>query len=74
MVVVEAIETIADQDISDLPMLYEAIDPEALDAVVQSRGPHGQWTDCEVTFTYHGCEVAVRSHGVIENQRADKPQ
>ena len=74
MVVVEAIETIADQGISDLPMLYEAVGSEALDAVVQSRGPHGQWTDCEVTFTYHGYEVAVWSYGAIENQRADKPQ
>ena len=45
---------------SDLPPLYEAIDPEALNALVESarREPA---TDLSLTFQFHGHRVVVTS-------------
>lgn len=68
MVVVEAVAAIADKDVDELDPLYEVLDPMALDALFRPALTGDHRGDCEVSFTYHGYEVAVRSYGVIEIQ------
>jgi hypothetical protein len=49
----------------ELPLLYETIDPDALDALVESL------SGGEITFSYAGCAVTVESTGAIEiNERS----
>ncbi|MFB6202232.1 MAG: HalOD1 output domain-containing protein [Halorhabdus sp.] len=49
---------VAPEDLS--PPLYDAIDPDALDALVASSS-----TDLRVTFEYHGYEVRVTGDGGV---------
>lgn len=44
-----------------LAPLYETLDPEALDALVES----GDGPDTRVTFGYGGCDVTVDATGVV---------
>lgn len=57
--VLGAIETLEDADFTELPPLYESIDPEALDTVFQNLD-HG-----EVTFTYHGYTITIQDSGTF---------
>lgn len=43
----------------DLPPLYGAIDPDALEALVE------QMAEGEVVFAYGGCEVTVDADGAV---------
>lgn len=57
------IHAVADEtgtDPLDLPPLYETIDPDALDALIDSL------SDGELTFRYTGCAVTIESTGAIE--------
>ncbi|WP_436936149.1 HalOD1 output domain-containing protein [Halovenus marina] len=59
---VQVVHSVADTtttEVSDLPPLYDAIDPDALDAFVAGM------TDGSVSFTYAGCEVTVDSDETI---------
>lgn len=55
--VVEMVAATENVDQTDLPPLYEAIDPDALDKLFESRSDDR--TPMEVTFTYYGHEVTV---------------
>lgn len=44
---------------SELPVLYDHIDPDALDTLIEKM------SDGEISFTYAGCEVTVESEGTI---------
>jgi len=57
--VVEVVSRAKDVDPVELPPLYEAVDPDALDLLF----PGG--TDCELRFTYVGQDVIVRNGGEI---------
>ncbi|MFP9190175.1 HalOD1 output domain-containing protein [Natronosalvus vescus] len=46
-----------------LPPLYDAIDPEALDALFSSTGTRSR--ECTIAFTYEGCSVVVEDDQVI---------
>lgn len=48
-----------DTDVLELPPLYNTIDPEELDAVVQHLD------DGHISFTYADCEVTISSEGEI---------
>ena len=65
-VVVTAIAAISGQKPDELDPLYTAVDPDALDSLFAPTASGGHRADVEVTFRYHGYEVAVRSYGVIE--------
>lgn len=58
--VVQSVATYADTDPLDLPPLYHTIDPDALEANIESR------SDVEIQFQYAGHSVAVRSDGIVE--------
>ncbi|WP_290813768.1 HalOD1 output domain-containing protein [Halovivax sp.] len=62
--------TVADRtgaSFEELPPLYEAIDPEALDRLVTA----GRTPSLEVHFAYAGFRVSVGGDGAIELRRAD---
>jgi hypothetical protein len=52
--IVSQVAEIAGRTPGDLPPLYEAIDPDALEALVDSAPD-----STVVSFTYHGCAVTV---------------
>ena len=45
---------------TDLPLLSTAIDPDALDALLDARGE-----SVAITFSYAGCEVSLRDDGEL---------
>lgn len=47
-----------------LTPLFEAIDPEALDALVESVS-YPTESDLRIEFSYHGYDVAVTGEGVV---------
>lgn len=56
---VQAVATATDTDPLELPPLYDAVDPDALDAMVEGMA------DGRVSFTYAGCEITVTAEGAI---------
>ncbi|ELY68009.1 HalOD1 output domain-containing protein [Natrinema versiforme] len=64
--VIDALEAITDRESTALPPLYEAIDPEGLDAVIEStqRTPHPDQSS--VSFPYQGFLVTVFGDGTLE--------
>jgi len=59
--IVEATTDVAGADALDLPPLYDAVDPDALEALYDRDGVDGP----EVEFTYAGCGVTVRGDGSV---------
>ncbi|MFB1062412.1 HalOD1 output domain-containing protein [Natrinema sp. H-ect4] len=57
--VIEAVAEATDSDPLDLPPLYEAVDPDALNTLFDSSETSGQ-----VSFPYAGFEVTVRGSEV----------
>lgn len=49
-----------------LPPLYDAVDPDALHSLINSRRQIGDQSSLEVTFGYHGYEVTVTGDGDVE--------
>ena len=58
--VVRAVAAVDNVPVADLPPLYEAIDPDALNALLQSNGFDGH-----VTFEYADHAVRVESDGSV---------
>ena len=61
MAVVEAVATATDREQQELDVLYDYIDPDALDRIFEDASG----TNVEVTFTFEGTQVAVRSGGAV---------
>ncbi|GAA0660482.1 HalOD1 output domain-containing protein [Natronoarchaeum mannanilyticum] len=59
--IVESTTDVAGADPLDLPPLYDAVDPDALEALYDRDGADGP----EVEFTYAGCGVTVRGDGSV---------
>lgn len=49
-------------DVLELPPIYDAIDPDALEAVLGHANGGG---DCRVEFSYHGYQVTVTGAGEV---------
>lgn len=62
-VVVEAVAFIHDADPTDLDPLFEVLDPDALDALVDDEA--GESSVDTVTFVYEGLEVTVDPDGTV---------
>lgn len=66
LVVVETVADAAGVDPLELPPLYGAVDPEALDSLFQPRPGVGDDRSAKaVRFTYHGYEVSVTEDGDV---------
>lgn len=62
--VVDAVASNTGREPLELPPLYDAIDPDALEALV------GRMADGEIVFSYAGCEVTVANDGVTTVESA----
>ena len=64
--VVEAVAATTGAEPPEMSLLYDVIDPEALDRLVNraSHGPQGSG-ELTVSFTYEGCRVDVTSTGRV---------
>lgn len=60
--VVTAVSQVTGDDPTEIDPLYEVIDPDALDRLVDSLGDDA---DGQVTFTLNGCAVTVTGDGAI---------
>ncbi|MFC6763660.1 HalOD1 output domain-containing protein [Natrinema soli] len=65
--VIDAIATVQDVDVADLEPLYNALDPDALNAVFQ--GDSGD--TCRVTFSWEGHMITVTNNEVIVSPKGD---
>jgi hypothetical protein len=57
--VVRAVARRTHRDETELPPLYDQIDPGALDSLINGM------TDGEVSFAYAGCDITVGSDGSV---------
>lgn len=63
--VVQAVATATGRDPTDLPPLYAAIDPDALDTLVSSLTAGTNRQRAHVTFSYAGSQIIVDGHGEV---------
>ena len=63
--VVNAVAAVAETSPVELPPLYEAVDPDALDALVAHACRQSDAGTHELWFTYYGLDVGVRTDGQI---------
>ncbi|ELY42818.1 HalOD1 output domain-containing protein [Natronorubrum tibetense] len=63
--IIERVATLEETDPITLPPLYDAIDPEALDSVVDSSTASDSRSPATVRFSYCGYDVLVRRDGEI---------
>lgn len=63
--VIEAVGVATDTDPVQMDPLYEALDPDALDALFRPRSDDGPRANGQVVFSLDGHDVAVHSHGNI---------
>lgn len=64
VIVVEAVSAAANATVEQLPILYDVIDPDALDALFESATGDGDGFDGELSFNYGGFRVTVSSRAV----------
>ena len=67
--VIQAVATTTGTDPLELPPLYETVDPDALDALVEDM------TTGTISFTYTGRDILVHSDGTvtIDDPPIDQP-
>ncbi|MFC4451817.1 HalOD1 output domain-containing protein [Halorussus aquaticus] len=62
--VVEAVAEVADRDpLAENFVLYDAIDPDALDCIFADHGNEASRTSGRVVFDFQGCRVEVHADG-----------
>jgi len=66
--VIEAIAAVSDGDATDLPPLYDSIDPNALNALFDSEKAHSE-QPLSVSFAYLGYKVCGIENGSIFDPR-----
>lgn len=59
--IIKAVSRELDVDPLDLPPIYQAIDPDALERVLDSN----ETTTLQVRFHYEGCEIIVTGQGAV---------
>lgn len=62
--IVRRVARATNRDETELPLLYDAIEPEALDTLID------RMSDGEISFGYAECKITVKSDGTI---RVDAP-
>jgi hypothetical protein len=62
--VIEAVAIATNREPTDMDPLYDAVDPDALDAILVD-GERAVPQDLVVSFTYMDCEVVLRANGDV---------
>ena len=58
--IVFGVAACTDREVTDLPPLYDVVDPEALEQVFTSPlGSRRRSNDERIVFTYAGCEIVI---------------
>jgi hypothetical protein len=58
--IVSGVVACTDRGVTDLPPLYNVVDPEALEQVFTSPpGSRRRSNDERIVFTYAGCEIVI---------------
>ena len=57
--VIEAVAAAAGRDPTELPPLYETVDPDALDSLFAHRRQRSAPDECRFAFAYAGYDVVV---------------
>lgn len=60
-VIIEAVASVANRPPEDLPALYDAIDPEAIDRLFT----HGSADGVELSFHYYGYDITVEPDKIV---------
>lgn len=65
--IVEAVAEVTETDSKNLPVLFDVVDPESLDAIFKPtlKMPLRSGRGC-LSFTFHACSVTVYWDGTIE--------
>jgi DNA-binding response OmpR family regulator len=71
LTIVQAIERTVGPTAVESGVLYDAIDPDALEALLEPRDPDSSGLRVQVRFPYAGCEIAVRDDGVVAARSLD---
>lgn len=61
--VVQRVAAVTDRTVIELPPLYKTINPETLDAVIDSATMDESSLECR--FAYLGCQVSITGSGTI---------
>jgi hypothetical protein len=61
--IVQQVATATDTEVTQLPSLYDRIDPDALEAIVESTGASA--TSLSIAFEYAGHHVTVTGDGTV---------
>ncbi|MFC7134019.1 MULTISPECIES: HalOD1 output domain-containing protein [Salinibaculum] len=61
--VVEAVCTATDREVQDIDPLYESLDPDALDRLLEAEAARG--ADLQFEFLFSGTRVTVRADGQV---------
>ena len=71
MAVVSTVAVITETDLMALPSLNSAVNPDALETLVERRGRDPSRNDVRIAFVYAGCTVTVHSYGIIAVRPAE---
>lgn len=70
--VVEATARASDRETTGLDTLYAALDPDALDTLIERNGPSPGLSETTVSFIFQGRKISVHSSGEIVIAPVDK--
>jgi DNA-binding response OmpR family regulator len=71
LTVVRAVERAVGSAVVERSVLYDAVDPDALEALLEPAKPGPSGLRVQVRFPYAGCEIAVRDDGVVAARSLD---
>ena len=63
--VIETVAIASNRELTGIEPLYEVIDPDALDTLIQSNGAESARDGATVTFEFAGQSVTVHGGGVV---------
>lgn len=66
--VISTVAAVSETRPMELPPLYSVIDPDALEALVESTVAGPSNGDVQVSFIFNNCKVTVHTYGIIAVQ------
>ena len=72
--IISTVAVVSETKPLELPPLYSAVDPDALEALLERNVPGPQNADIHISFTFTEWEITVHSYGVIAVQPRQENQ
>lgn len=70
--VISAVANVTGSDPTSLEPLYQVIDPDALDTLLESNGPSHNRSPVRISFNYCGCEVEIDKTGEVHVSQTEQ--